>query len=163
MQPNKLFCNGLNIAPQDGWALSFTPFPKRNTSRAISTLQTQYTSLFSNCKQIYTHCAQIIWCFLQLQQPKSNCYNLSTQPLLAGVPSFVNNCAHQKREQPLCGCSLWCSSGYLYLPACISSPSWLHLSNKILDISTSESPLYFSSNSVYRMGLSITVVFFLRW
>ena len=55
MQPNKLFCNGLNIAPQDGWALSFTPFPKRNTSRTISTLQTQYTPLFSNCKQIYTY------------------------------------------------------------------------------------------------------------
>ena len=106
MQPNKLFCNGLNIAPQDGWALSFTPFPKRNTSRAISTLQTQYTSFFSNCKQIYTHCAQIVWCILQLQQPKSNCCNLSTNLWWRVCQVFVNNCAHQKREQPLCGCSL---------------------------------------------------------
>ena len=102
MQPNKLFCNGLNIAPQDGWALSFTPFPKRNTSRAISTLQTQYTSLFSNCKQIYTHCAQIIWCILQLQQPKSNCCNLCTQPLVAGVPSFCKLLLPSKKGNNLC-------------------------------------------------------------
>ena len=163
MQPNKLFCNGLNIAPQDGWALSFTPFPKRNTSRTISTLQTQYTSLFSNCKQIYTHCAQIVWCILQLQQPKSNCCNLSTQPLVAGVPSFYKQLLPSKKGTTFVWLLPLFSFGYLYLPACISSPSWLHLSNKILDISMSESPLYFSSNSVYRMGLSITVVFFLRW